>query len=322
MVEGRGRRPKEVVTRCMGCGDALVVVGPSGEPEVPCRRQRCRKAEISTPIRSAGFVRVPQGMDSGRALKILELAQAGKIPVDEFLDSLVEYRRIKNLIVIGPREIEKSFLGPNGENPLNLASGWCPQIPLPEKWTPELLAKLSELCETKEWSTAPILWLAPKEVGGKPTSLINQYGWWGMAHDGYDGGSVKKDTMWSNWFIKDQHAWALEPAVSDWTWRVGYELPQWSVDLNWQGQQKAVQDRGLTIASAASDALMLNLVAVATGRRLRIATWARTATICGGCSLGVSFRADGLDVRGFWHPGHVLAYLGVAAEGVPKALIA
>lgn len=244
---------------------------------------------------------------------------------------LAEYRQIKDLIVVGPEEIEKAFLGPNGENPLMLTPGWCPRLPVP--YSVEQMKQLVELCQTKEWQTRVILWLALPEADGMSTSLIDQYVLWGVAHDGLGPGRIGQDVMWSNWFLGKDYLWAKTPPVSEPTWnfwKVGYELPCWSTNLDWEDQKEAARKKGLRVSTATSDTLMLNLVAIATGRKLRSTSWARTATIFDGrqlwvtfCSmspLGVSSGGPGLCVDNYWVPEGATGSLGLAVEGVPSGL--
>ena len=318
MVESRDRR--QTVTRCMSCGDELVVIGKSGEPEAVCHRQKCRKAKTTTPIRPIGFVRIPEGIDPEVASKILEAVRNGKLSVDQYFDPYVEYRAIDGLIFIGPAEIEQCFLGPNEGKLFSLEPGWCPRIPLPNTLSVEILQKVAKLCKTMGWETVPILWLALPEVARQPTSLRNQYGWWGVPHDNELGGCVRKDTMYSNWFVKDKPDWSLEHAVTEPRWVLTYELPRWSTCKNWDNQQKEVKNRGLTVSPASRDHLMLDLVAIATGKRLRTTTWARTATICDGGPLRVDFSGDSSSVDQSWYPESAFDDVGVAVEGVPNSL--
>jgi len=235
-------------------------------------------------------------------------------------DSLDVYRRIQGLIVIGPQEIERAFLTSDGENPLGLEPGWCPRIPVP--YPVEQIEAIAKLCQTREWNTTPILWLALPKIGGTPTSLADQYNWWGVAHDSKGPGKVRENVFWSNWFRESgpEYNFAKEAAVAQPEWNISYEFAGWGTNLNWERQQKAVRERGLTIPTAARDALMLNLVLATTGRRLRSTTWARTSTRYDGRLLDLHSDAYGVDVSHFWHPGNAGVIVGVAVEGVPLEL--
>lgn len=230
-------------------------------------------------------------------------------------DPLAKYRRIRNLTVIGPAEWRKALM--TKENPLNLPANWQPECPtLPELEKMKAIAKLSL---SKAWDTPAILWLALQEVSGQPTSLANQYKWWGVPHDGMGPGNIRKDVFYSNWFI-GKYDWANEPAVTEPTWIVGYELPIWTTSKNRRNQQLAVSEHGMNIATATRDALMLNLVLAATGKRLRRTTYARTTTICDGYPLVVGSFDDGVYVGRCWDPDDGFDRVGASVEGVSKEL--
>lgn len=234
-------------------------------------------------------------------------------------DSSVAYRRISNLIVIGPEEWEKAFRTPEGGDPFNLGTGWCPRdIPVP--WIPAQMATLAKLCKGRNWKTRIVLWLALPEVGGLPTTLTNQYKWFGVGHDGKGPGEIRQNVFWSNWFVGKNYVWADEPAVIEPTWMIGYELPEWTMNKNWQNQQNVAQEHGMSIATASRDALMLNLVLAATGKKLRLTTYARTTTVCGSSPLDVDSDDVGVFVRSHWNPGNVHDALGLTVEGVPVEL--
>lgn len=245
------------------------------------------------------------------------------VPLEDWVqqDPLDPYRRIQGLIVIGPAEIEQAFLTADGGNPLDLKPGWCPRIPVP--YSVEQIKKLVELCQTREWRTTPVLWLALPEVGGQPTSFINQYKWWGVQHDNMGPGKVRQDVFWSNWYIGKSgpdYNWTREVATLQAQWHIGYELPALTTNLSWVKQQKAASERGLSIATAARDALMLNLVLTATGKYLRLTTYARTSTIYEGEPLDVSCSGESVHVDRNWNPDDAYGYVGAALEGVPLKL--
>lgn len=235
-------------------------------------------------------------------------------------DPLAQYYRIPNLIVIGPAQIEKALLTSSGENPLDLRPGWCPLIPLP--YSVKQMEAVADLCRTDDWATVPILWLALPLVGGKPTSLVNQYQWWGVCHDGKPPGKVRNNVFWSKWYIQSgpEYNFSKKTAVAQATWNISYELPAWSTGKSWDDQQSEAKRRGMTIAPVAHDALMMNLVLASTDRRLRADTWARTSTICGGRPLGVYCHGDGVHVHRYWGPDGASGGVGAALEGVPLEL--
>ena len=320
MASSRGRRP-EVVRRCMGCADPLVVIGPSGEPEVPCSRQRCRKQGVTTPIRLHGFIRVPKGMEPDYGLKILAAIQSGSIPpatINQYLDPLYDYRQIEGLILIGPAELGKVCQGPKGENPLGLEDDWIPEIPVPERMA--AWVRSQRWRTDKDWATRAALVLAPPNIGNIPTSLIGQNKLWGVSHDGVGAGLVRGDVFWSNWFVQSNYDWAKEPAVADWQWLLVYEHPLWTTKLNSERQKRAAEEKGMSISTAAQDALALNLVLAVTGIQLRLLTWSRTVTLYGGYPLIVDCYALGVRVNQYWPPGHAHADVAGSVQGVPSEL--
>lgn len=274
-------------------------------------------------------IAVPESMDAIGIERLFKAISSGAINLDELLDPFASYRKMPALIFIGPEDIERCFLGPNGENPLGLVPGWAPRdIPMVVSTprgdieiTPELMQRIIALCSTEEWQTPPILWLCPPKVADLPTSLIQQYLWWGVMHDNMGPGNIRKDTMWSNWFVQQLYPWAKEAASGQWEWKIGYELPRWSTKLKWENQQKETANRGLINPPAVRDALMLNLVAIATGKKLRTSTYARTNTIYDGHPLYVCFHGDSLSVDQDWSPADVGGSLGAAVEGVPLELV-
>lgn len=285
--------------------------------------QYCRKeAELRERLRfGIGGVNHKDTMSGLQVLIEARFLQSD-LEVAKVKDPLSDYRRIKGLMVIGPKEWEKAMLSRDrkNRNPLDLTSGWCPSPPVP--YTTEQMKKLVEICQTPDWATTPVLWLALPEVGGLPTSLVNQRNWWGVRHDELEAGNIRTDIMWSGWFSGKEYAWAEEPAVTEPTWMVGYELPCWTTCLNWTGQQEAAGKRNMSIATACRDALMCNLVAIATGKKFRLSTWSRTATVYRGGPLGVSWYLDyGLCVFQFWNPEDSSGgFIGASAEGVPMEL--
>ena len=326
MATGRGRRP-EVVTRCLNCGDRLVIIGSSGEMEVLCKRQRCRKAGISTPIRPIGYIRLPEGMAPDRGMDILGAVQSGRIPasiLEQYLDPLADYhpladyRQIKRLIVIGPAELDQACRSknPDNPNPLGLEAGWIPRIEIPSRldaWIRSLIWR-----DHAEWQTQAALVLTPPKIAGIPTSLIGQNEIWGVSHDGIRPGRIRQDIFWTNWFVKPHYTWANNQAVTEWGWQFVYEHPLWTTRKRWETQQKTAEERGMEIATVAADAFALNVVLAATGIRLRRAsTWSRTSTSFDGSPLHVYSIPDGVAVAP--HGCHWSARGGIAAsvQGVP-----
>jgi hypothetical protein len=265
-------------------------------------------------------------LDANRIADLAAVFNGTKMVQD--FDILAPFRKIRGLIVIGSKEWEKA-LRFNGKDPMGLGQNWClrnfslvtdtPNGPV--ELTPELMIKLVKLCQTPEWNCTPVLELELMEVGGKPTSLETQYSLWGVGHDGRGPGSVRQDTMWSNWFI-GKHDWAKESATVKVVLKVKYlDFPAWSTMKNWNDQQKAAEERGLTIASAPSDALTMNLVAIAKGKRFRETTYARTCTIYARSPLHVDFSDSSLRVIDDWSPESVDSAVVAAVEGVPLELL-
>lgn len=234
--------------------------------------------------------------------------------------SFADYRNIRGLIFIGPKEWEKAMISRDrkNRNPLGIDTNWCPQPEVP--WTVDPIKKLVELCRTPEWNTTPILWLALPEVAGTPTSLVGQYSWWGVEHDSLGPGSVRADVFWSNWYHSRNESWKDQPAVTEPTWMIGYEHPRWMAGKNWSRQQEVATEHGMSIATVTQDALMLNLRLASAGKRLRSTTWSRTRTICDGYPLLVLSHGNGLVVRDYWNPGRAAGDLAASVQGMPLEL--
>lgn len=325
MADSRGRRPGEVETRCMSCGDVLAVVGPSGESEVPCRRPRCRRNGTTTPIRPHGYIRVPEGMDGKYGSRVLEAIQSSRIPmsaIEQYLDPLYRYRQINGLIVIGPAELDRACKKkddpenpPDNPNPLGLKEGWITDIEVP----PDIDKCIcSEIWRADEWATRAVLALILPEIAGRKTSLINQQKLWGVPHDGFIGGTVRQDVFWlPSWIAQLNHDWANEPAVTEPQWVLIYEHPLWTTGKNWTNQQRAAAERGMAIATAALDAFVLNVVLAAKGIQLRPNSWSRTSTIAGGCPLRVVSRDGSVGVSRDWGPEDAYGFLAASVRGVP-----
>jgi len=325
MTNGRDKTPskrKETVTRCMSCGNELVVIDKNGELAAKCYRQKCRNANITTPIRVSEFMRIPDGVNPAQLEKLFEAVKEGRLDIDTLLDPLASYRAIDGLLVVGVPEWEKAFMGPDNKNPLGLKPGWIPDVPLPSEWTPELFQKLVDLCKKPEWNCSPVLELELTEVSGVATSFVNLYGWFGVEHDGLGPGIIWPDLDYSNWFIKQGiKGWPDIPATLLARWKVGYvDFPDFTTKKHWENQQKIIAAKGLVTSSAASDALMLLLIKISYGKWYRTSTWARIATIHGGCPLDVSVSSGSLNVRDYWVPGSANGGLGASVEGVPNEL--
>lgn len=231
-------------------------------------------------------------------------------------DGLSEYYGIRDLYVIGPAEWEKAVRGEKwrNRNPLKLVRGWCPCPPMP--YSVEQMRALVELCKTTGWNTRLALWLALPEVGGVQTHLMGQSELWGISNDNLDPGRVRSDVLWSNWFVPPQHPWAHEPAVTEPTWLIGYELPEWTTNHSWDDQQRLVRDRGMSLVPVARSALMHNLLAI-NGVRFNEQTWARTATIHDVPLSVLWCSGDGLVVDRDRYPELGYGHVGASVEGVP-----
>jgi len=287
-----------------------------GVLHVECVRKGCKE-----------WVPIPGWLEAEQVRQAVDLILSGKVRPQDVIglsDPLVQCRAIEGLFVIGPAEIEKAFLGPKGENPLGLESGWCSQLMPPIPWTPDQMRQIVALCQTPEWNTFPILWLALPQVADKPTCLVNQCGWWGMGHDGVRPGKIRQNIFYDNWFIHQAEPWAREPAVSQPIWKISYELPVWSTTHNWEDQQKAAQNSGLTISAVTSTVLLGNLSVIG-GRKLWAAGWVRTETLSEAGPLYVYWDVAGLRVDRYWNPFYANPDIGLALEvvshknrGVPK----
>jgi len=240
------------------------------------------------------------------------------ISVDFAQDPLSEFREIKDLIVIGPAEWKKAVRGGGhkNRNPLWLSQNWCPCPQVP--YSVEQMRQLVELSKAPEWNTRVVLWLALPKVGGVLTSLMGQSELWGVAHDNLVGGQVRSDPFWSNWFVEHRYPCALEPAVTEPTCLVGYELPRWTIMYCFSYQQKLARDREMSIMTASQYALMCNLLAI-NGVWFHKRTWSRTSSIIDGCPLSVGWYSEyGLDIDWrWWIPMGVDSRVGASVEGVP-----
>lgn len=268
--------------------------------------------------------------ERGHEFSIAELLhaahQAGQTTVDDVLreyyalsavpvDPLADYRQIKNLIVIGSAELDFACHGAGGENPLNLQSGWIPDVPVPadmDRWIRSLTWR-----DGPEWQTRAALVLTPPMIGGIPTSLIGQNKIWGVPHDSLPGGLVRQDVFWSNYFLQPNHGWAKELPADQWQWMLAYEHPRWTTKLNWTSQKNVVNHRGMTISTVAQDAFALNAVLAATGIRLRSATWSRTSTIFDDFPLFVCSGGRGVVVDQCWNTDGADGSIAASVQGVP-----
>jgi len=121
------------------------------------------------------------------------------------------------------------------------------------------------------------------------TSLVGQYRWWGIPCHDFSPGLIRQNVFSSCWYIEQEGCdWKDEPAVTEPTWFIGYELPHWTISRTWHDQVEEATNRGMGIATATQDALMLNLTRAAMGKCLRSANvWSRTKTILDGSPLFV-----------------------------------
>jgi len=101
---------------------------------------------------------------------------------------------------------------------------------------------------------------------------------------------------------------------------IGYEHPLWTTRKDWADQQKAAADRKMPIATVSQDALMLNTVLAATGKRLRETTYSRTSTIYSGRPLGVDSAVSGVCVDRGRSPEDAGGSVAASVQGVPLEL--
>ena len=241
-------------------------------------------------------------------------------------DPYAAYRSIKGLIFAGPKEWGKAMTSRNRKNPnpLELAPDWCPQPSIEingKNFGVDAAKELVQICRAPEWKTTPILWLALPEVAGAQTSLVYQSVWWGAKHDGFGPGNIRDDIFRSNFFCpRSDCPWSREPAVTKPTWMVGYESPFWTTSKDYRFQQEKAVEFGMSVSAVAQDALMLNLVLAATGKRLRLTTWSRTSTICGGRPLSVLGSAYGVCVFRPCNPLSAVLGIALSVHGVPLGL--
>lgn len=233
-------------------------------------------------------------------------------------DPAEPYRGIKGLTIIGPLEYERVAMGKEGQNYLDLKPGWCPRFPVPLS-VKEIRARVKL---ARQWDTNATLMLDIPKIGVFPTSLENQSFWFAVPHNGSDPGVIHPDIFWSNWFMGQGHDWAKKPSVLEPTWKIKYELPNWTIRKTWEEQKSVIADHHLINATATSDALYLNLTLALTGKRLRLNTWARTSTISDRCPLGVGSDGDGVRVNQRRSPASVGDGLGAAVEEVLGPLTA
>lgn len=248
-------------------------------------------------------------------------AMRGGVASAGIADPFAGYRKVKGLVFIGPGEWEKAMASRNrrNRNPLKLVADWCPHLSIP--WMVDQMKKLVELCQTPEWNTTPILYLAIPEVAGTPTSLVGQYSWWGVPHNSMGPGSIRQDVFWANWYHSRDDVWKDEPAVTEPTWMIGYEHPRWTTEKNWLRQREVVADHGMAISTVAQDTLMLNLRLASAGERLRSSTWSRTSTLCDGCPLFVRSDGHGVDVGYRWDLDDAYGALAASVHGMPLELV-
>lgn len=276
------------------CGKGIARV-IDGVPHVECTRKGCREW-----VPLEGFVKRDTLRGAIDLIISGQIRAADVIALAALPDPLAEYRQIEGLIVVGPAELDKvcRSLNSDNPNPLGLADGWIPDIPVPDEWDQWIHSGIWR--DDKNWQTRAALILTPPEIAGIPTSPIGQNKIWGVPHDGLPGGIVRQDVFWSNYFVKPNYDWANTPAVSEWQWQLGYEHPVWITRQNWPKQQKSAESRGMPVASVAADTFILNAVLAAYGVRLRASTYSRTSTVFDGYPLDVGSLAGGVCVRQHW----------------------
>ena len=227
-------------------------------------------------------------------------------------DPLAPYRQIEGLFVVGPAELDRLFRLEAEGNPLELEPSWVREVPVPPECDEWLRSKH---WLTESWETRAVLTLVPPKVGNIPTSLAGLYQLLGVPHDGREGGIIRQDVFWSNWFVNQP--WANEPAVTEWEWLLVYEHPLWTTEKSWTKQQEAAQEKGMPIATVALDTWALNMAFAVYGVRLRNTTWSRTSTIVGGSPLEVGSPGDSVRVPRRWLPGYAYGSVAASVRGVP-----
>lgn len=230
-------------------------------------------------------------------------------------DYLAPYRKIKNLIVIGPREIEKAFRKANDKDPLRLGSDWCPKVEVP--YSPEKMAILANHFASFNWNSKIILWLALPTIAQEAgvTSLCNQRRWWGDRGNGFKAGIIRPNILCSSWFVQNKAEWTTVAAVSETKWLISYERLKMACPEHQQA--KLAERYGLKISSAVQETLMLILAEIS-GAQLRRPTYTFTST-----------ETQAGTILIYRHQGNICIFSGnrqrvnsfsVALEGYPTKL--
>lgn len=272
------------------CGKPIVkIIG--GVLHVECLRKGC----------GSEWVPLEGWFEVNQAYELLRFLFSGHItPMDSLtlIDPVAKYRHIENLVILGPAEIEMAFLGVDGANPLNLPAFWCPRIPVP--WTVDQMEELSALCKTEEWATKPILWLALPEIKGEPTTLANQYGWWGQEEikDHFYGdvgpGKINPFQLPHLGYLRKEFKLRTSTAADTVEWRIGYEFPKWAYNLGWKEQWEVALHRGVKVSRLTSESMMMSLYFAVSGKKLRYDHFVRTYDDDSSHHLCIGFLEQGL----------------------------
>ena len=252
-----------------------------------------------------------------KAIDLLLSGQVSPADVIALSDPLAEYRQIEGLFVVGPQELDKLFRIETKGNPLGLSEGWIPEIPSIDSRT-DAWIRSCIWRDDPEWDTRIALVLVPPKIGNVPTSLVGQNKLLGIAHDGIHGGIIRKDVLFSDWFVLQNDGWANEPATKGWQWLLIYEHPLWTTGMKRVDQWKVAKEKGMNISSAVQDAWGLNMVRAVYDVSFRFSTYSRTSTVCGGNPLCVGSLGDGVSVDRHWSPSYVDGNIAASVQVVSK----
>lgn len=286
-------------------------------------RRKCRKVVLK-----GGRVVCDNDHEFSIAELLLAAKQAGQVNLEDVLaelfalqmsSPLAQYRGVSGLVVLTDVEIEAALKKPNGENPLNLADGWCQQQMSAVPWSVQQLIKLVELCKTPEWDCQPVLTFEPPTILDSPITFARMYEWLGVALDGLGPGNVRDNVQYSNWPIKENRDWVTAPLSGG--WRMYYQpTPFWARKKGWTDQQKWVGKFGLNIRTAPEYTWMMDLWR-ANGLPEN-SFWVRTISRVDGWPVNVYFSSYGVTLNYCYHyPEDAFGRVGAAVEGVPLALV-
>lgn len=228
--------------------------------------------------------------------------------------------REMGFVVIGPKEVENAFLAADGNNPLGLKSGWCPNIPLP--WSSELLMKLALYCKETHFNSTPILWLAIPKVNGKPTSLLHQYRWWGCNLSRIYYNNLRP--QFAGGHLITIHDKIIEkPVTTKFKWKISYLYPLWLDDKIYREQIEMAKQFGYLISDIVSTSFIMNLM-MANYPEMISPMFIRTNTFIKSLSdISLSIHLDRSKVIMIDHsydPNSRNRMLFLAIEGIPNNL--